>query len=242
MNLLPELAIRDIERDLSQGDGNELAGKFRAPHSSSALAVNTFALFRKKREPLPLLGAKCLRIDGFEKKCPHGLPSNKSPNLDMVATAPGKVIGIESKFLEFLRPKPAEFSPMYREKMDERRKAGGWYRHMLKLMAASHTYCCLDAAQLIKHAYGLANCYPHDAVTLLYLFWEPSDADMHPIFVEHRAEAETFKREVRDDQVSFEFMSYPELWARWDALPGAPSWLPSHVKNLRQRYALAIRG
>src|SRR5581483_7664074 len=45
-NLLPEIDEVWFKDDLEQGDGKELQGKFRAAHSSSALAVNSFARFR----------------------------------------------------------------------------------------------------------------------------------------------------------------------------------------------------
>src|SRR5580700_3647710 len=45
-NLIEGVHLEDFEADLLQGDGNEMAGKFRAAHSSSALAVNTFAPFK----------------------------------------------------------------------------------------------------------------------------------------------------------------------------------------------------
>jgi hypothetical protein len=45
-NLIEGVRLKDFEADLLQGDGNEMKGKFRAAHSSSALAVNTFAPFK----------------------------------------------------------------------------------------------------------------------------------------------------------------------------------------------------
>jgi hypothetical protein len=56
-NLIEGVHLSDFEADLRQGDGNELEGKFRAAHSSSALAVNTFAPFKAKPAELRLLGA-----------------------------------------------------------------------------------------------------------------------------------------------------------------------------------------
>jgi hypothetical protein len=44
-NLVGGVRLLDFESDLRQGDGNELETKFRAVHSSAALAVNTFAPF-----------------------------------------------------------------------------------------------------------------------------------------------------------------------------------------------------
>src|SRR5450759_1463439 len=55
-NLIDGVHLNDFEADLRQGDGNELEGKFRAAHSSSALAVNTFAPFRTRPDKLRGIG------------------------------------------------------------------------------------------------------------------------------------------------------------------------------------------
>ena len=46
-NLLSCVEVSDFEPDLAQASGDELAGKFRAAHSTSALAVNCFAPFKR---------------------------------------------------------------------------------------------------------------------------------------------------------------------------------------------------
>ena len=51
-------------------------------------------------------------------------------------------------------------------------------------------YDWLDAAQLVKHAYGLAQSFPDEPVTLLYLYWEPLNAERFTLFAEHRLEIE----------------------------------------------------
>src|ERR1035437_8816156 len=55
-NLVEGVRLADFEADLRQGDGNEMEGKFRAAHSSSALAVNTFAPFRTRPDKLRGIG------------------------------------------------------------------------------------------------------------------------------------------------------------------------------------------
>src|SRR4051812_35311957 len=72
-NLLPGVERRDFESDLRQGNGNELAGKFKAAHSSSALAVNCFAPFKKHSHDLMLLERSGFDPLRFEAKCPTGL-------------------------------------------------------------------------------------------------------------------------------------------------------------------------
>lgn len=46
-------------------------------------------------------------------------------------------------------------------------------------------YQLLDAAQLIKHAFGLAHSRKNEPVTLVYLYWEPLDAGLSPFFAQH---------------------------------------------------------
>lgn len=48
---------------------------------------------------------------------------------------------------------------------------------MLTLLQEPKRYLYLDAAQLVKHALGFARCYADRTVTLLYLYWEPRNAE-----------------------------------------------------------------
>jgi hypothetical protein len=70
-----ENLLEDIEADLCQGDGNELEEKFRAAHSSSALAVNNFAPFKRRPGSLKLAGISALgaplRTEMSDGTCGH---------------------------------------------------------------------------------------------------------------------------------------------------------------------------
>ena len=66
-------------------------------------------------------------------------------------------------------------------------------------MAEPRAYAWLDAAQLVKHAFGLAHTFFTQPVTLLYLYWEPSNATEFPMFGEHRAEIARFAAAVEGD-------------------------------------------
>ncbi len=122
-NLVEGVHLADFEADLRQGDGNEMEAKFRAAHSSSALAVNTFAPFKANPAALKLPGGSGFSELSFERKCPHGLLGRRSPNLDVVASGTSGVVAIESKCLEPLTPHKAEFARAYEAEIrDERRK------------------------------------------------------------------------------------------------------------------------
>jgi hypothetical protein len=233
------VTLTDFEADLRQGDGNELEGKFRAAHSSCALAVNTFAPFKSNPAALPLpvgTGFTSLR---FERKCPHGL-RGKSPNLDVLAECPSGVVAIESKCLEPLELHEAEFSPAYAAGIVDERRQTGWFREMLRLSDKPDDYRWLDAAQLVKHAFGLAHTFKQGPVTLLYLFWEPSNPEEFPIFAEHRTEIARFAASIAGGTPAFIAMSYPELWNSWSART-RPEWIRSHVIRLKVRYGVNVQ-
>jgi hypothetical protein len=109
---------------------------------------------------------------------------------------------------------------------------------MKRLRDEPCSYRWLDAAQLVKHAFGIAHTYREKPATLLYLFWEPSNTEVHPFFEEHRAEVIRFAASVDGGGPEFVSMSYPELWRSWDALH-EPEWLRIHAGRLRARYGVA---
>ena len=99
----------------------------------------------------------------------------------------------------------------------------------------------LDVAQLIKHSFGVARCFPNRETTLLYLFWEPIDAAAYDVFVKHRQEIARFAEVVGGQSPSFRAMSYAELWASWTSQTEVPLWLAEHVSNLRKRYSMSLQ-
>lgn len=237
-NLLDTVLADDFEADLRQGSGSELATKFRAAHSSSALAVNAFAPFRRFLPDLAVAARRGFTTMAFERKCPSGLDGTP-PNLDLVVESSDHVLAIESKCVEYLTPKTAAFSPAYFEKITDGRRDSGWFREMVRLRSEPRAYQCLDAAQLIKHAFGLAHSFQGRPVTLLYLWWEPANADADPVFGLHRAEIAAFADRVSGSFPAFASMSYASLWKEWgDA--GPPDWLARHLSDLRARYAVAV--
>jgi hypothetical protein len=237
--LLPLVATDDFEADLQAGDGNELQSKFRAAHSSSGLAVNCFAPFRNRTADLTLPGQGPFDALQFEQKCPTGLRGGRAPNLDVLLTGPTRVVGIESKLTEFLARHRAAFSPAYADQIRDDRREQGYFREMLRLVDTPDSYVWLDAAQLIKHAFGLARCFRDRHVTLLYLYWEPANPNTSPEFSAHRQDIASFAERVAGSTPEFRAMSYPELWRTWDAV-GPPDWLAQHLEALRDRYEVTL--
>ncbi|MDT8434761.1 MAG: hypothetical protein RQ731_08415 [Anaerosomatales bacterium] len=154
--------------EFESADGSELGskggrGKMQALHSSSALGVNVFEHWRDT-DTAPL--ASALGIDskivsvGFEHKYPTGLPGTP-PNLDVVLELDTDgILAIESKYLEpYGSRHTSTFKPQYFTG-DE----GLWARHgMLRCQSFAERiaredirFRWLNAAQLLKHALGLA--------------------------------------------------------------------------------------
>ncbi|MGX6647846.1 PGN_0703 family putative restriction endonuclease [Maricaulaceae bacterium MS644] len=238
--LLPGVSPEDFEGDLSSGDGNELETKFRAAHSSSGLAVNCFAPFRQRIADLTMPGHSGFDTLQFERKCPTGLRGGRAPNLDVVLSGPNSVLAIESKLTEYLSAHRADFSPAYEAQIRDARRDQGYFREMLRLQDRPDHYTWLDAAQLIKHSFGLARSFPDRPVTLLYLFWEPANPNAGPEFAAHRDEIDEFRARVEGSSPAFEAMSYPELWQSWRDSAPTPGWLNEHLENLQGRYLVSI--
>jgi hypothetical protein len=236
--LLKMVLPEDFEGDLRAGDGNKLGTKFRATHSSSGLGVNCFAPFRGRIGDLNLQTDDMFDVLKFEQKCPTGLRGGRSPNLDVLFSGPTGVVGVESKLTEYLSRHRAKFSPAYVEQIRDARRDQAYYRELERLLDAPDSYVWLDAAQLIKHAFGLSRTFGHQPVTLLYLFWEPVNPDCSPEFAAHRREIELFAQRVAGSTPRFSAMSYPELWATWRET--APVWLSRHLDELEARYLIRI--
>jgi hypothetical protein len=186
-NLVAGVGTRHLVRDFEQGDGRELERKFLAVHSSAALAVNTFAPFKDCPDQLSLAGIGDFETMEFEARCPIGLRGGRPAHLDLLAQGRAGVVAAESKCTEHLDPKVPAFSPAYAEQILDERRAGPWFRARDSLLTGQEKFEFLDAAQLIKHAFGLARRFPLP-VTLLYLYWEPRDGARHASILAHRTE------------------------------------------------------
>jgi hypothetical protein len=237
--LLPMVSPEDFEADLGAGSGNELKTKFRALQSSSALAVNAFAPFRRRIGELALADHSRFETLAFEQKCPTGLRRGTPPNLDVLLSGESGVVGIESKLTEYLTSHRARFSPAYAEQIQGRRREQGYFREMLRLTDAPDSYRWLDAAQLIKHAFGIAGTFGERPATLLYLFWEPANPSASPIFADHRREVAAFAERVAGATPVFRAMSYPELWSSLK-VAGQQDCLARHIEDLRARYEVTL--
>lgn len=242
-------AWAESKADLNQGAGNELLPrqwkrgaktlppKFNAHFSSSALCVNVFAPWRIEPKSLSLCGLSNFDTLRFEEKLDTGFIG--VPNLDLSLTSNTHVIGCESKFLEWVskKPKPQNISKRYNVERFPFIQDKQWWE-AIETYNGKHAF--VPAAQLLKHYVGL-KCYEKQQgiqkrLMLLYLYWEPLNASDYELFRKHRHECEVFADQVQGGSVEFAYMSYPDLWSRWEGMEG----YEEHLSELRNRYLVEI--
>ena len=201
-----------------RGAGSELESHMKALHSSSALVANFFDYWTD-RQKAPLLSALGIDDDDiqsldFEARFPTGL-GRIPPHLDLAITLEsGAVIGIESKFTEYLSRSTkgkGSFEPSYFQTSE-----GLWAAKGLPACQAlakelrdhQHRFEHLDPWQLLKHALGLATSSGPN-FTLWYLYYDcqgpRSDA--------HKREIQTFTDRV-GDEIRFKALTYQQVYHR----------------------------
>jgi hypothetical protein len=224
-----------IIKDYKEGGGKELGLKFRAVHSSAALAANHFARFKQEPSQLVILGRSGFNCVVLEKKLPIGL-RGIPPNLDVFLENSNVCMAIESKLLETLSLKPPHFSSSYvKERLPYCEPQ--WWDFIESAPKVSKAY--LDTAQIVKHYLGLMN-YVQKKVDhkpiLLYLYWKPENAQEIEEYQIHEQEIKNFKNKVVGSRVEFVPMSYPDLWEAWSKEEA----LAEHARKLIDRYYISI--
>jgi hypothetical protein len=233
MNLLPTVSVEDFQDDLKSGSGNELGSKFRAVYSSSALAVNFFGFFKKNLDQFSLLNESGFTRAQFEKKLYTGL-GGTPPNLDFYLESTNSIIGIESKFLEPLSPKRPSFSNSYSELFLEKLDSG--LPSLVRHYRETTTSTSLDTSQLIKHSMGLLNNKGSRSAKLVYVYWEPLNADQIPVYQKHQRELEDFSERMKDlSGLSFHSYSYNDLYNMYRS----NVLFAQHLENFNERYFIA---
>lgn len=243
-SLLPQVKRKLFVADFAQGAGQELEWKTNVPpkmhavYSSSMLAVNSFAPWKLDPHCLPLAGLSQFDRIAFEARCPI-FPRATPPHADLLAENSTSVVYVESKCLEYLSSHPARFSDRY-FRMEGEARDSRYFEVMKKLRECPDSFFRhLDAAQLIKHAFGLSRIQAGRRALLLYLFWEPANYRDFSEFMRHREEAARFRELVLGDPIEFVWGSYTDLWLQWEQR-SAPGWLNGHCQDLRQRYVVAV--
>lgn len=227
---LPGVPVDAVIERLEQAAGNELAsGKLSSPESSAALAINTFAWFTPRPHLLPdfpgLDGLGRAAAVDVEYCARFPWSGGRHPWLDAALQTATTLIGVESKRFEPFRDlKSASLSPAYdRPVWGDDMEPFEAVRDQLR--SGSLRYEFLDAAQLIKHGFGLVTdgrrkgLSPH----LHYLFAEPATLNGKPIaeatLEQHRQEIISFAALVAGSEVTFSACSYREWISSWADAP-----------------------
>jgi hypothetical protein len=245
-NLLPPLTPEDVEADFKEAAGHELESKMRAPWSSSALAVNSFGLWRDDPSLLRIAGRRGFAPGfRFEHPCPNGV-STIHPHLDVILEQPNEVVAVESKFTEYLQGSdhhPVAIGYKRLAGKGDERAASRWFA------ALDHVerFLLLDAYQLVKHYLGIVLEFAHEPqpkLSLVYLYWEPRnplEGAGSDLIGRHRREVAEFAELVGGDPTcEFLSLSYEHHWNELGALPNKPPWLDEHLARLRERYLIEL--
>jgi hypothetical protein len=211
--------------------------------------ANTFGLFLDRPADAPALCSgqgwgwppRSVQLEAIVRFPWSG---GRHPCLDVLVETATAVIGIESKRFEPFRLKPvailsdAYWRPVWGERM------GGYAGVRDALRDGTSGFRHLDAAQLIKHAFGLrtaaSRCLPRLVQpVLLYLHAEPDqwpDGRAVPLAAieAHRREVATFADLVAGDEVEFHATTYRDMLRSWDASPLIA--VRNHVDAVRRSY------
>lgn len=242
-DFLPGVPAQSVLAALSRAPGNELAsGKFASPESSSALAVNAFGWFLDRAEALPPLPGVPMGLpETVEIEAEMRFPwaGGRHPWLDAAITTATTLVGVESKRYEPFRPgKTTLFSEAY-DSRDWGPDMARFTALRLALTEGRESFRQLDAAQLVKHAYGLRTQGLKRAkgAVLVYLHAAPAGwASGKPVAPEaiarHQAELTRFARAVKGDAVTFVPLRWSDLLTQWAATPA----LADHARAIRDRF------
>ena len=215
--------------------------KLHVLYSSAALVANVFDYW-SEQDCAPLVSAfglsgRCERLC-FEVPFPTALQGG-APTADVVLTLDsGARVAVESKFSEWLTRRPrhkavfkAKYFPPDRAVWAER----GLPRCQAlaeALQTRAERFKHLHAAQLLKHALGLA-VSAQGEFALCYLFYDCPSRES----ALHRLEVDRFAAHV-GSELRFSALTYQELYRRLRASAMAD---PAYLEYLSARYFPEIR-
>lgn len=244
-NLIQTVANWNIIKDeIGKGQGSELKiekngrMKFCALHSSSALCVNNFSMFKQNLKDISFLQNSNFTEAVFEKKLSTGI---STPNLDFYLENSDTIIGIESKFTEYLtsnmeHTKENLCKYFMREKLN-------FLPPLFNSLILNYINCpdkmFLNVAQLIKHSIGLLKNKGNKEAILVYIYWKPKRWDLNgayqKIYEQHNKEIEDFAKRV-NKFITFRHLSYSELWEEFSEY----NVLERNIEIIKEKYDIEI--
>jgi hypothetical protein len=239
-NLLAPLdddALAELRRGSELKAGTTRPARAYALCSSAALVLNVFGPWRG-RDHTALLRALGVGGPGgtrlaFEQPLPTGLPGDP-PTVDVALYRPdGRCVAVESKFAEWLVPRPRGKRAFKDKYFPDGR--GAWSALDLPrcqalaedLQAGRERLKYLNAPQLLKHALGLA----HNGLrtsALVYLYYHRAGKEA----VGHRAELERVVERLAPE-IELHASTYQALFAALSETPGLER---DYLDYLAQRY------
>lgn len=240
MAILPHLPRSLIHEAFAKAAGNELdSGKLDSPQSSAALAANVFGYFLSpgragefpRNGHFDFLDGPVRQVD-IERSLRFPWSGGRHPWLDAVIETDGWIVGIESKRYEpFRDQKEVSFSEAY-ERDVWGSQMEGYSALMLQLKKGERQFRHLNAAQLIKHAFGIRTQAQEDPESgrparkpaLVYLYAEPARipggrAIEEVEIVTHRREISEFADLVSGCEVRFSALTHSRLNSELAASP-----------------------
>jgi hypothetical protein len=242
--VLPDGQIRGIDDLLIDGVHHEHLptsidrSRLRSPQSAAALVINSFLPWQRAPDQLPLAGWTGFEAIQFEVRCPTGLRGTP-PHLDLLALRGEVAVAATVRCTEYLSRRRTAVAPSYDRLLATTPGLDPWRRQLERLRHEPGRHRHLDLGALIKFALALGRTFPERPATLLYLYWEPLNADEFGEFCQHRAEAAELAAAVADARVPLDALSFEAMWRQWAVL-GTPEWLPDHLDRLRARYSVSI--
>lgn len=242
--MLPGVSAEYVYARLAKADGKEIqSGKIASKESSAALAANVFGWFASRPHHLP-------PFPGLEEV---GTPTNvdieycarfpwrggRHPWLDAAVVTSTHLVGVESKRFEPYRDqKTVSLSDAY----DRPVWGSGMAQFELmrdRLRTGVERFELLDAAQLVKHAFGLVTQASKRGLkpVLVYLYAEPAARDGRTIdpalITQHREEIARFASSVAGAEVAFSAVSYRDWLASWPS----DGEVAIHGQNVLQHFS-----
>jgi hypothetical protein len=223
-NLLPEL-LYACGSVLGDWFDDLLEDYMRAVHSSAALAVNSFAPLLLEGGSFSLGSHSDLQVESFERGSND--PDLSEPHLDIRAKGPAGAVVIVPSCIDYvLRHVPPPWARQTAAALPPERMS------TTEALPSAPQYHWLDTERLIQCARRRAN--DGAPVTVIYLYWEPMDACLSPLFEEHRQEIAAFAKRMAVESSNFEALSFFELWNGW--AESGTTRLQKIASALRERY------
>lgn len=235
-----------LARYAAAGGQELVSGKFASLESSAALAANAFGVFADRPAllslPTQILASCEVRAVDLEAQMRFPWSGGYHPWLDVAVRTDDVLLGIESKRYEPFRDrKVVAFSEAYwRPVWGGAMKA---YEAMRDALVSGEGFEFLDAAQLVKHAFGLRTqaLKSGRGAVLCYIYAEPrAFPGGRPIaaaaIAAHRNELQVFSNAIAavESDVRFCSLSYGDLLAHWSQ----DSALADHAAAVAARFSL----